>query len=113
MIKRGSDRTGWILADSIKDKIREAVESQRSYEKQQLDRAIKELQSLKKDIYEFKQASGVRINQRWHEMKKLGESVKFVMDGGVDAQAKRLVNLEATADSILKDIQAALSRIES
>lgn len=112
MIKRGSDRNGWVRVDSIQDKIKEAIEQQRSYDKQQLERATKELQALRKEIYDFEAESGIRINQRWHDMKKLGASVKFVMDGGIDSQAKRLEMLEQTAAGILKDIQSQLSRIE-
>lgn len=57
---------------------------------------------------EFKKGSGIDLHSRWDDHKKIGEAVKFIQSGGIDAIRKQLFGLEETAKIVLNRISEGL-----
>lgn len=108
MLKRAISKTNFVHLDSIQDRIEQAKEiaiRDQGYQRQNDSQRLKELQ---KDIYDFEQASGVKILDRWADKKKVGEAVMFIENGGVENIQEQLIRLKTQAENICNKINSAL-----
>jgi hypothetical protein len=114
MLKRAQDKTNWVHADSIKDKISEAKEYARSENKRQIDRLEKELAEITNAVKEFKEASGIDLKYypRYNTSpKKMGEALKLLENGGAEHMKKKLLDLEKTAKTVYDAISKAIESL--
>lgn len=117
MLKRASSKEGYILRDSIKDKIEEAKNDARNESERERVRLINELNEIKKNVGEFEKASGVYLDRIqtdhfWGDPKKMGEIFKLLSSaGGIDSFKKRLLDMEDTAKTIHEKISESLKSL--
>lgn len=115
LLKRASDKSGWIERSSIDDKLREAREQGERNMTYRQEQTMKELTELRALLSKFKQASGLDLDgyDRWrYSPDKIGAAVKFICEGGVDGFEQRLTQLKTMAEVLNKDIANAVSSIK-
>lgn len=96
---------GLIHPSETDDIVNEKVERAAHYQKQITERAENELKELQNKIREFEQHSGISISYRWgNDPKKVGEAVKFILDGGTERIKIELTNLKTQAENIVKKL---------
>lgn len=108
MLKRAVNKDNFVHVDSIQDKIEKAKEeavSNQTYQQKNNEKRLKELQE---QVTEFETASGIKITDRWHSNKKIGEAVRFIEDGGVKEIEQQLLFLKTKAENICSNINKAL-----
>ena len=118
MLKRSADRSEFVHLSAIEDKIKAAKEEADYNSRKIIEDQKIELNAIKKNLLDFEDASGIRIQQYRYSKsyyndeddkpKKLGMAVKFVMDNGVGSIQKQLLGLEDTAKVILDRISEGL-----
>lgn len=96
---------GMIPKESIADEIakakEQAIANKYTADTHLIKNLREELDSIKKVITAFEEASGVNIRNRWDaKSANLGAAVKFVLDGGVDKMKQDLLRLQTTADNL-------------
>lgn len=114
MLRRAASKDHWVHEDSIADRISVAEENAKRYTQDTLDRANKELDMLRRKIIDFEKASGVVIGSYRYEndQAKIGQAVKFVLDGGVTQYELRLKELKQSTSKILSDVAKALEDLK-
>lgn len=118
MLKRASDKSGFVHKDSIKDKIEEAGNEARRQNEIKITRLTSELTEIKKNVLEFEKASGVYLSRLasehfWDDAKKMGEAFKFIHDsGGIESIKTQLLGLEETASKVLERISNGLKTLK-
>jgi hypothetical protein len=117
ILKRASDKSGFIHRDSISDKIETARNDGRSENERELTRLKNELNEIKNNVLEFEKASGVYLNRLasehfWGDPKEMGKAFKLVHDsGGITSIKEQLLGLEDTAKIVLERISDGLKKI--
>lgn len=113
MLKRACQ--GRVSVDSISEHIEAAREAGKQSE--QSNRSF-ELRNLKDDherllesVKSFEEKSGVSIRNNWGR-RKIGDAVKFVLDGGVEAGEEKMTQLLNTVDFLKKHIELGLQQIK-
>lgn len=69
---------------------------------------VEHIAELEKKIKDFGEASGVDLLRGWHGATKIGEAVKFVLDGGVTRLRREMQDIDNTAERI-RQLVAALA----
>lgn len=109
MLKRATK--GMIPAESIADQVADAREQGKADGKNdssyQHDRRKEELASLSKRVSDFEDISGVKIND-YQSPKKIGDAVRFILDGGTELIEQKLIQLKQTSDFIANHIKTGL-----
>jgi hypothetical protein len=122
MLKRATDKSGYVHRDSIKSEIEQAKKYAIDDSEMRVIRLTNELNEIKKNVGEFEKASGVYLHRLesesfWDNPKDMGELFKLLHNkGGVDKMKKELLGLEDTAKIALERITETLksiSRIET
>ncbi len=114
MLKRANDKSNYIRADSIEDRIKEVKETTKLAAENNNKHALKEYQELRKSVQDFEQASGIRMHDNWSASPgKSGEAVRFIINGGAEQIEKRLLELEQHAEHTLKSITNSLSNLKT
>lgn len=116
MLKRASDKTQWVHVDSLEDEINIRVENAKGNSGRTIIELTKELESLRTQIREFNEASGIELrDERWYgpSSTKIGAAVKFIQDGGSERIKKELANLQIEAKSIVSKIESGIKALET
>jgi len=106
ILKRSSCKDGWVMQHSIQEKIDEAKNkgiNERDYKNQQM---VETYKTLIKDVKEFEESTGIKLlNPKWGVTgKKMGDAVKFILDGGVDEIKKQMIFIKNYHSQIGKKI---------
>lgn len=113
MLKRATK--GMIPENSIKDRINEAkadcVENYKKNAPWEVKSLQKDLDKLKKIISVFEEASGLKIDHYRSPHKKLGEAVKFILDGGLPVVLRDLIRIQTQFRSVYKEIDQGMAVI--
>jgi hypothetical protein len=116
MLKRAYNKDGYIRTDAIEDRLESARESGEKRNGYKLISVTEERDKLKAILQTFKEESGIDLfRTRWAteaDTKKVGETVKFISNGGVDSIKKQLLGLEDTAKIVLERISSGLEAIQ-
>jgi hypothetical protein len=109
LLRRATE--GLIHPDDIEDRIKTARENEREqYERMQRSNED-ELQKIRKEINEFEQAAGIKIFERYNfdfrDKKKVGEAIKFIMDGGVEKLKKDLQSIQERSAFVKNNVDQA------
>jgi hypothetical protein len=70
----------------------------------------RELAELQRRVAEFEAASGVEID-RWRGARSIGEAVRFVLDGGLKREERRLRDLHGTAKEIFEALEQRIAAL--
>jgi len=90
----------------VEKAVHETREEERKSFNRQLERYGKDADDLRKAIAEFESASGIRINH-W-DGKKMGEAVRFVLQGGLKTMTSDLGHISNMAKKIHEHAQQAI-----
>lgn len=95
--------------DEIEAVVRQRLDAERArnkpYEQQRLERAQTELADLRKLVSEFERAADIKIKHWDHATPKIGEAVRFVLEGGIRDMDGSLGIMEGNCERILKVIR--------
>lgn len=115
MLKRAQDKTNFVHRDSIQDEINTVREYEKKQHEHRESYRDKEHSELQKNIREFEEASGIKIDRYSHHWnastKKIGEAVKFLTNGGAESIKQQLLDLQKTANGISSKISLGLSAL--
>lgn len=113
MLKRACQ--GKVSFDSISERIEAAREAGKQTERTQrgydLERKTKEYDTLFESVKVFEEKSGVVIRESW-QRRKIGDAVKFVIDGGIEAGEEKMTQLLNTVDFLKKHIELGIQQIK-
>lgn len=112
LLKRAADRSGYIRESEIEDRIKEAREQGQIHAENNSRFRLDELEELHKHVNEFEKASGIKIRaSRWdmRDPTKMGQAVKFIMEGGCEKIYQRLVDLEERSKEIHQSIEHGMA----
>ena len=114
MLKRAQSKEGWILRSHMQpeiDEIRNRLEEQRNLASERWE---KQFMDLKAHIDQFEKLSGINTGRHaWGgDAKKIGEAVKFIVDGGASGLKEDLLKIEADTEKILQNIKHGLEAIK-
>lgn len=86
ILKRATCKKGWVTDSSINDRLVTAKQNGIDERDRQNQRSVEAYKILSEDVKQFEETTGLKLNQpRWGITgKKIGEAVKFVLDGGID-----------------------------
>jgi hypothetical protein len=98
-----------VQAAEKKVRERYAADVQAAVSREQM-RSSRDLAALKEVVAEFEAASGIKLGTTWESRngKKVGEAVKFVMDGGLDGRIDRVMSLERQVRQVADELQAVI-----
>lgn len=112
MLKRAGSKDSYVHISTISEKIEEAKLHGSLNNKFALQTAENNLKRLEDRVKIFEEASGVRLGSYYPgDIKKIGESVKFVYNGGMEAQKEELEGLRRKAEMICKNLNDILNVI--
>ena len=117
MLKRASDKRGYVLRDSIKEEVDRAFTQGGEHSSQEITRMKNKLNEIEKNVHEFEKASGIGLcelssDHFWRDPKKMGEAFKFVNEqGGTQKIREKLMGLEEAAKNILENISSGLKSL--
>jgi hypothetical protein len=117
MLKRATDKSGYVHRDSIKSEIEQAKKYAIDDSEMRVIRLTNELNEIKKNVGEFEKASGVYLDRLatdhfWGDPKKMGELFKLLHDtGGIESIKKQLLGMEDTAKTILEKVSNSLKSL--
>jgi hypothetical protein len=117
MLKRATDKSGYVHRDSIKSEIEQAKKYAIDDSEMRVTRLTNELNEIKKNVGEFEKASGVYLNRIesdhfWGDAEKMGKIYKLLHDaGGIESIKEQLLRMEGTAKDILEKISNSLKSI--
>jgi hypothetical protein len=109
LLKRAADKKGWVTEISIAEMVKAAEEKGAIERNSYHTRAMEDYKALVKDVKEFEEITGINlINDRWSRIdgKKLGEAVKFILDGGIEQIKKEMLQLKNYHAAIGRRIEA-------
>lgn len=112
MLKKASDKTRFTHDDDLEGRLYQAEERGRNEKQRIVDNLTKELQEVNKAVKDFQTTSGIDLLHyyRWKTSPaKMGETVKFIEEGGTKSIREDLIGLEGTAKIILERISTALT----
>lgn len=114
MLKRACQ--GRVPVDSISERIeaaREAgKESERTRKTYELSQKSQEYDSLLKSVKRFEESSGLSIQSSWGG-RKLGEAVKFILDGGIEAGEEKMTQILNTVSFLKGHMESGLQQIKN
>lgn len=86
LLKRASDKKGWVTIESIGERLNESKELGKIDSDRENKRMIDIHNKLVNDVKDFEEITGIKLlNTRWqHDGKKIGEAVKFILSGGIN-----------------------------
>jgi hypothetical protein len=115
LLKRSSDKSGYIRTSEIQDKIKDAKEQAKEESDRQANYKANKYDELKNILEEYKTASGIDlINRDWRStVKDIGSTVRFIQSGGTESIRNQLLQLENTAKNVLERISKSLSVINN
>lgn len=96
LLKRAT--SGMIPSNTIEANVTSRLANKQSFAESQLKSIKDELRAVTEKIQKFEQLSGVRIDG-W-QREKIAQSVKLVMDGGIENIEEKLLLLQAQAYKI-------------
>jgi hypothetical protein len=96
MMRRAADKTNFVRNDSLEEHIKQKAESIRVERDYVLNNKARSWEDLKPKVDAFEAASGLSITRGWQEdyPKKLGETVKIIMNGGAKEYLESLQRIE-------------------
>lgn len=96
ILKRASSKDGWVTEESIQGRIDAAKEKGMQERDHRNKRTIETYEALSKDVKEFEEATGMKLlNPKWGVTgKKLGDAVKFILDGGIEEMKKTVIYIK-------------------
>lgn len=111
MLRRANDKTNFIHIESIEDRIKEAEEKARNSRDNDNRYRLERAKELIVIVDEFEKSSGLKFGS-WdgHKPDQIGETVKFVLNGGTEQIKKDLERLKVTADFISSKINSAMDK---
>lgn len=114
MLKRASDKGGWIRKDSIQEEIDASYRRGKTEDESSSIRVQRELDNIREVVKQFTEASGIALPDRsWFEHPRdIGHAVKFIRDGGAEKVKKQLLELESSAKEILENITKGIKSID-
>lgn len=115
MIRRAASKEKYIHIDSMEQNIQARAEKIRVDRNFLAERNLSDYKQLKKEIDEFKEASGIDLSfSKWDSYggKKTGEIVKIILSHEIDDYKKNLIALETRVKNIHSSITTALGGIE-
>lgn len=114
MLKRASDKSGWMLRDEIKSEIDAARKIGEDAGKNRRESLEKEINKLRTAVSDFERASGINLNSyhRWStNPTKMGQIVKFIESGGASLLRDSLLKLEPHVEQMLANIKSHLANV--
>lgn len=107
LLKRASCKDGYVLETNIQSRIDEAKQIGVNQRDDSNKRSIETYQALVKDVQAFEEITGIKLlNPKWGQSgKKLGEAVKFIMDGGIKDIKQKMTFIKNYHSQIGKKIQ--------
>lgn len=107
ILKRASSKEGWVTQQSIQERIDAAKEAGIQQRDHSNKKSIETYQALSKDVKEFEETTGIKLlNPKWGMTgKKLGDAVKFILDGGVEELKKQMIYIKNYHSSIGRKIE--------
>lgn len=110
MMRRAASKDGWILKETIEDRLEEARESARSAAERSHNYTVENYNKLQAAVKEFETAANISIEKRWNtDPAKTGAAVKMFLDGGVEKYQKQLISLKEQAEKITSSIEQILN----
>lgn len=107
MLKRACSKEKYIRVDQIEEKIKTAKQEGLNERDYQNNRKIEQYERLRKNVTDFEDASGIRIDN-YGDNKKIGEAVKFIMKGGTEGIQHKLNSLKEQSERIAEEIAKTL-----
>lgn len=92
-----------VLEERVESNIKDRLASKEKYHENEIERLEKKIKELNSSILDFENAAGIKFNG-WYESdrsKKIGEAIKFIMDGGMKTQEEQLKKLQESAQQIV------------
>lgn len=115
MLRRAAAKDSYVHRDTLEGFIEEKAAVNTKNMEYKMSSLQGELESLQTRVKEFVTASGLQIdgpyNYQLRDWKKVGEAVKFVIDGGIDKYPKRLEELKNTVAKIHSDILLSIEKL--
>jgi len=111
--KAGEDEIAAAVAKAVE------VERSRIYEDKMKDRerfrneGLKQYKELNEKVLKFEAESGVNIGATWQSDRRIGQAVKLVLGGGLEAKVAEMQRLKENCDRISKELAAALAEIST
>lgn len=109
--RAGEQINKMIHPNDIQSRIDEARLSGEKIAEHSKTQELFNLREIGKDVEEFEKASGIKIHEKWdyrHDPKKLGEAIKYILDGGLEKNKAELLALKVKCERISKMIEEAL-----
>jgi len=114
MLKRAASKDGYILRESIKDKIDDAYKRGEDASFREMKKLKDRLIEIEKNIDEFEKASGVSLKELtrdyfWGDPEKMGKTFKLLNDArGIDGIRGELTRLEEISKDIYEKISSTV-----
>lgn len=107
LLKRAASKEMWVTEASIQDKITASFEKGQNDRNHQYKRNEEAYQTLIQDVKEFEEATGIKLlNPKWGVTgKKIGDAVKFVLDGGIESFKQQLTFIKNHHTALGKKIE--------
>lgn len=107
VLKRAASKEGWVTEQSINQRLIDAKQKGLDERDHSNKRVIETYQNLIKDVQEFEEATDLKLlNPKWGVTgKKMGDAVKFILDGGIEDIKKQMTYLKNYHIQIGKKIE--------
>lgn len=115
MLKRASNRTGFVHIDQIQERIDKERQQAIDGTKSEKEWMVREYVKLKKEVDDFEKSSGLKLFSGWefrHDPLKLGAAIKMVLEGGLEEYQSEFVRMKNTAQHVLTTINKHLELID-
>jgi len=118
LLKRACNKNDWVHTSKIQERLDQAKQSGIDSAKYSIQRAEDELRTTLKNVKEFEEASGIKIDsgsyRHYVDNKRLGEIVKHLYNkGSVEELTKEFERLEATAKIIHQRISDGITLVKN
>lgn len=116
MLKRAADKSNFVHIDSIQTRIDEAKLAAKTKAENNKDYRVTKADELIKDVKAFEEASGLQITQYGnygHTLKKVGQAVKFLMNGGTDNILNLFKQFRGATQSMNENLNTVIAELEA
>lgn len=113
MLKRASNKDGYVRKEDIQEKIDGARESEKANLERTIERFKKELNDLRAEVTKFEQAAGIsiRFNSWSNDRQKIGDAIRALLNGDAPEIVTRLRRIDAQVDEIKAQLRISVTAL--
>lgn len=114
MLRRAASKDGFIHKSTIEEEIEKASERKKEYHDRDVKYKLEELESLKKDVKEFEESSGLNFRTYgWGKIKSLGAAINYVINHGLEDYKSQLERMKTSVTFLKEKIDKAALEFET